>query len=211
MNNWGYAPTLPYYGDFEGQQSLVREIKYQTINGSPRLVNLPIAGYKAIFTSPISVNGTEITPEPATASLPAGLAGGAYVIRATVSKANGDDGNTVYFRVKSDGTYNTTVGYDFANSQLFLIRDSDGSASDNLASEPKQLWDATRTAINPTGGNTVQLAIYVDWNSVEVFMNDGLAALSALIYPNQGAEGIEVVSESGKLTLASFSYAGFKT
>lgn len=189
----------------------MREIKCQTINGSPTLVNLPIAGYEAIFTSLISVNGTEITADPATTSLPAGLAGGEYVIRATVSKADGDDGNTVYFRVKSDGAYNTTVGYDFANSQLFLIRDSDGSASDNLASGPKQVWDATWTAINPTGGNTVQLAISIDWSSVEVFVNDGVAVLLALVYPNQGVEGIEVVSDSGKLTLTSFSYAGFMT
>ncbi|GAB1213292.1 hypothetical protein ATERTT37_002441 [Aspergillus terreus] len=211
MNNWAYAPTLPYYGDFEGQQSLVREVKYQTINGTPTLASLPVAGYDAIFTSPVSINGTEITPDPATASLPTNLAGGAYVIRATVSKADGNDGNTVYFRIKSDGTYNTTVGYDFAKAQLSLNRDSDGTASDTLASGPKQVWDATRTATNPTGGNTVQLAIYVDWNSVEVFLNDGVAVLSALIYPNQGAEGIEVVSDSGKLTLTSFSYAGFRT
>lgn len=210
MNNWGYANELPYYGDFQGQQSLVREIKYQTINETPRLVSLPIAGYESLFSSPASVEGTEITPDAATASLPAELAGGAYVIRATVSKADSDDGDQVYFRVKSDGTSSTTVGYGFANSEVFLLRDSDGSASDNLASEAKEVWDARRSWVNPVGGNTVQLAIYVDWNSVEVFVNDGVAALSALIYPNEDAEGIEVASESGKLTLTSFSYAGFK-
>jgi levanbiose-producing levanase len=211
MNNWEYAPKLPYYGDFEGQQSLVREIKYQTINGTPTLVSLPIAGYEAMFTNPISVNGTAITTDPATASLPANIAGGAYVIRATVSKADGNDGNTVYFRIKSDGTHYTTVGYDFASSHLFLNRDSDGSASDNLPSGLKQVWDATRTAKNPSGGNTVELRIYVDWNSVEVFVNDGVAVLSALIYPIQDAEGIKVVTESGTLTLTSFSYASFTT
>lgn len=210
MNSWNYASYLPYYGDFEGQQSLAREIKYQTINGTPMLVSLPVSGYADLFAGPVSADGTEITTDPATASLPADLAGGAYVIQATVSKADGDDGNTVYFRIKSDGTYNTTVGYDFANSQLFLVRDSDGSASDVLTSDAKQTWDVTRTATNPAGGDTVQLTIYVDWNSVETFVNGGVAALSALIYPNQDAEDIEVVSDSGKLTLTSFSYAGFQ-
>ncbi|KAL5371419.1 hypothetical protein DPSP01_014274 [Paraphaeosphaeria sporulosa] len=210
MNNWEYANTLPYYGDFEGQMSLVREVKYRTINGTPTLVSVPIAGYQAIFTKPVSVNGTTITTDAATASLPTELAGGAYVIRATVSKADGDDGNQVHIRIKSDGAYNTTIGYDFANSQVFLARGSDGSASDALGSEPKQVWDAVRTAANPAGGSTVKLAIYVDYNSVETFVNDeGVATLSGLIYPNQGAEGIEVVSDVGKLTLTSLTYAGF--
>ncbi|KAB5531264.1 glycosyl hydrolase [Coniochaeta sp. 2T2.1] len=210
MNNWEYAPTLPYYGGFQGQMSLVREVKYRTINGTPTLVSTPIAEYAAGFASPVSVTGTSITTNPATASLPPNLAGGAYVIRATVTKANGDDGNMVYFRVKSDGSSYTTIGYDFSNSQVFLDRSSDGSGSDTLASGRRAVWDAVRTATNPAGGSTVKLAIYVDRNSVETFVNDeGVTSLSGLIYPNQGAEGIQVVSGGGKLTLTSFSYASF--
>ncbi|KAK3489902.1 glycosyl hydrolase [Neurospora crassa] len=210
MNNWEYASTLPYYGDFEGQMSLVREVKYRTVNGTPTLVSIPIPEYAAKFTSPVSVTGTTITTDPATASLPSNLAGGAYVIRATVTKAGDDDGNRVYFRIKSDGTFNTTIGYDFSDSQVFLDRSSDGSDSDTLASGPKAVWDAVRTATNLAGGSTVKLAIYVDQNSVETFVNDeGITALSGLIYPNQGAEGIEVVSDGGKLTLTSFRYASF--
>lgn len=208
MNNWEYANTLPYYGNYEGQMSMVREVKYRTINGTPTLVSLPIAGYGNRFGSPSAVGKSSITIDPATASLPANLKGGAYVIRATVSKVNGDDGNEVHFLIKSNGAYNTTIGYDFAKSQAFLARASDGSASRSLASGPKTAWDAVRSAGNPAGGNTVKLAIYVDYNSVETFINDeGVASLSGLIYPNQGAEGIEVVSGGGKLTLDSFSYA----
>ncbi|ESA42081.1 hypothetical protein NCU17284 [Neurospora crassa OR74A] len=77
-----------------------------------------------------------------------------------------------------------------------------------LASGPKAVWDAVRTATNPAGGSTVKLAIYVDQSSVEAFVNDeGVTSLSGLIFPNQGAEEIEVVSGGGKLTLTSFSYA----
>lgn len=38
---------------------------------------------------------------------------------------------------------------------------------------------------------------------------EGVTSLSGLIFPNQGAEGIEIVSDGGKLTLTSFSYASF--
>lgn len=208
MNNWEYAASLPYFDDFQGQQSLVREVRYRTVNGVPTLVSMPIAGLDTKFSSPVSVEGTTITTDSAAASLPANLAGGAYVIHATVAKADGDDGNEVRFRIKADEDYGTTVGYGFDEAQVFLDRHSDGSASEGLASKPKQVWDTRRTASIPGGGNTIKLAIYVDWNSVEIFANDGAAVLSALIYPNQSVEGIEVVADFGSLTLVSFTYAG---
>jgi len=209
MNNWGYASTLPYYDNYAGQMSLVREVKCRSVNGIPTLVSLPIAGYDAAFSRPVSVSGTSITTDPATASLPAKLTGGAYVIRATISKARYDDGNQVYVRIKSNEAYNTTIGYDFAEARAFLARDSDGTASDALGSEPKKVWDAVRSGVNHAGGSTVQLAIYVDYNSVEVFVNEGVPTLSGLIYPNQGAEGIEIVSDVGNLTLTLLTYASF--
>lgn len=211
MNNWEYADTLPYHDDYQGQQSLVRELKLRTISGNPTLVSSPIAGYDALFADPVSITDTDITTDPATAALPTDISGGAYVIHATVTKGDGDDGSEVRFRIKSDGSYHTTVAYDFSNSQAAIVRSSDGSAADVLAPRPKEVWDAIRTASNPEDGNSVNLTIYADWNSVEVFLNGGTAAISALIYPNQGAEGIEVVSSSGKLTLNSFSYAGYAT
>jgi levanbiose-producing levanase len=209
MNNWEYAATLPYYGGFQGQQSLVRDVRYRTVNGTPTLVTNPIAGYDTRFANPISVGGTTITEDPATASIPANLSGGAYRIQATISKTDGDDGKEVRFRIKSDGNYSTTVGYNFVNDEAFLVRGSDGSASKTLTPGPKKVWDTIRTGRNLAGGNTIKLAIYVDWNSVEVFVNDGVTVLSALIYPNVGAEVIEVITDSGRLTLDSFTYSSF--
>lgn len=209
MNNWDYAATLPYYGDFAGQTSLIREVKLKTVNGSPTLVSSPIGGCET-DESPNSVSRKTITTDPATASLPSNLAEGAYVIHAIISKSDGDKGNEVRFRIKSDGSFSTTVGYNFVNSEAFLVRDSDGSATDSLTEGPKKAYNAIRRAPNPSGTNTVKLVIYVDWNSVEVFVNDGVAVLSGLIYPNEAASGIQVVSDQGSLSLASFSYAGCK-
>ncbi|KFA69582.1 hypothetical protein S40285_08737 [Stachybotrys chlorohalonatus IBT 40285] len=157
MNNWDYAASLPYYGDFAGQDSMVRQVKLTTINGSRTLVSLPIGGYGDIFAPPISVSRRTITSNLASASLLGGLTDGAYVIRATITKDNGDTGNEVRFRIKSDQSFRTTIGYDFRNSQAFLVRDSDGSATYSMARVPKQAYDAVRTALNPSGGRTVDM------------------------------------------------------
>ncbi|KAL2209714.1 hypothetical protein CC79DRAFT_1367889 [Sarocladium strictum] len=210
MNNWEYAAKLPYYGDFQGQTSMVREIKLKTVNGSSTLVSNPIGSCETV-DPPKNVNDKAITTDPATASLPSNLYEGAYIIHATVSKNDGDDGNEARFRIKADGSFSTTIGYNFANSEAFLVRDSDGSATDSLADGPKEVYNAIRVGPSPSGTNVVKLAIYVDWNSVEVFVNDGEAVLSGLIYPNEEASGIQVVSDKGSLTLASFSQMGCKT
>ncbi|KAK9322006.1 glycosyl hydrolase [Lipomyces orientalis] len=207
MNNWEYANNLPYTsGVWAGQDSLVREIKLITIGSTATMVSVPIGAYSGTFGTGVSVSSKTITTNPATASLPA-MAGGAYMIQTTVSKNAGDDGNEVRIRIKSDGTFSTTVGYDFVNTQVFLVRDIDGQATDSMPTAPKQAYDAVRTASVPLATNTVTLSVYVDWNSVEVFVNNGKAALSGLIYPNSGAETIQMVTGTGQLTLNSFTYA----
>ncbi|KAK9343701.1 glycosyl hydrolase [Lipomyces starkeyi] len=207
MNNWDYANDLPYYGGWAGQDSLVREIKLQTIDGAVTLVSVPISAYANIFGTSVSVSSKTITTDPTTASLPA-MGGGAYVILATVSKNGGDDGDEVRIKFKGDGTFATTVGYDFVHAQAFFVRDLDGVAAESMPTAPEQSYDAVRTVPVTLASNTVMLSLYVDWNSVEIFVNNGVAALSGLIYPNPGAEIIEMVSGTGQLTLDSFTYAG---
>ncbi|GKZ19911.1 hypothetical protein AbraCBS73388_005025 [Aspergillus brasiliensis] len=200
MNNWEYANSVPYYGDFAGQTSMVREVKLQTIKDTPTLVSKPIVGYGGIFDSAKCVSNKTITTDPESASLPSDLTDDAYVICATISKTNDSgDGNEVRFRTKTDGSFSTTIGVE--------LRDSDGSATESMPSEKAY---AVATAPNPSGSNTVKLEIYVDSNSVEVFVDDGVAVLSGLDYPNKAAKGVQVVSDTGSLTLVSFSYAAYK-
>jgi len=206
MNNWEYANDLPYYGDWAGQLSLVRDIKLKTVGGAVMLVNLPISSYATTFDTIYNVNGKTITTNPATASLPT-KAGGAYMIRTVVSKKYGDDGNEVRITIKGDGTLATTVGFDFVHSQAFLVRDRDGFATNSMPEAPKGAYDTIRTALVPMEGNNVTLSVYVDWNSVEIFVNNGVASLSALLYPNEGAESIQMVSSNGRLSLEEFTYA----
>ncbi|GKZ33823.1 hypothetical protein AbraIFM66950_003907 [Aspergillus brasiliensis] len=194
MNNWEYANSVPYYGDFAGQTSMVREVKLQTIKYTPTLASKPIVGYGGILAPP----NADLTDD-------------AYVICATISKTNdSSDGNEVRFRIKTDGSFSTTIGYNFNQSQAILVRNSDGSATESMPSDPKKAYDAVATAPNPSGSNTVKLEIYVDSNSVEVFVDDSVVVLSGLDYPNKAAEGVQDVSDTGSLTLVSFSYAAYK-
>jgi sucrose-6-phosphate hydrolase SacC (GH32 family) len=50
--------------------------------------------------------------------------------------------------------------------------------------------------LEPQDG-TVQLHIFVDQSSVEVFANDGERTLTALMFPDPGRTSIELFSEHG--------------
>jgi levanase len=208
MNNWAYANELPYAEDWAGQLSLVRDIKLKTVGNTVRLVSFPITSYATAFGTNNSVSGKLITTDPATASLPA-MPGGAYVIRAVVSKNNGDNGGEVRIRIKGGGTFGTVVGFDFVRAQAFLVRDNDGNATDIMDDAARDAYDTIRTAPVPMDGNKIILSIYVDWNSVEVFINDGVNSLSGLLYPNSNSEAIEMTTDKDQLSLDLFEYTNY--
>lgn len=172
-------------------------------------MNLPISSYAAAFTTLYTIAGKTITTNLLTASLPL-LAGGAYMMRIVISKNTSDNRDEVRIRIKSDRSYSTTVSFDFLRSQAFLVRDRNRTATARMPEAPKRAYSTVRTAPVPKTSNSVTLSIYVDRNSVELFVNDRVAALSGLIYPNSGAEMIQAVSGSGRLTLDSFVYAAAK-
>jgi levanase len=133
------------------------------------------------------------------------------MIRMTVEKASGSSANEVRVRIKSNSVHGTTIGYDFVHAQAFIVRDLDGSRARNMPSSAQSSYDAIRTSPLVERPASVTLAIYVDWNSVEVFVNGGAKAMSALIYPDDGAEDIQVTADSGQLVLSSFSYSEVST
>ena len=49
----------------------------------------------------------------------------------------------------------------------------------------------------------VQLHIFIDRGSVEVFSGDGKAAISDIIFPSEQSQGIELFTEGGTVTLNS--------
>jgi levanase len=210
LNNWDYAKDLPYYGSWQGQNSLVRYIQLKTVAGVATLTATPLRAYDGIFASPQTVTNKPITTDPVSASLPI-MAGGAYMIRMTVEKASGSSANEVRVRIKSNSVHGTTIGYDFVHAQAFIVRDLDGSRARNMPSSAQSSYDAIRTSPLVERPASVTLAIYVDWNSVEVFVNGGAKAMSALIYPDDGAEDIQVTADSGQLVLSSFSYSEVST
>lgn len=76
------------------------------------------------------------------------------------------------------------------NNQSFLLRDSDGFAKNSMLKTPKRAQNTINKASVPMSSNAVILLAHVDCNLVEIFVSDGVASLSALLYPNEAAVSI---------------------
>ena len=52
----------------------------------------------------------------------------------------------------------------------------------------------------------MELSIFVDYSSVEVFINGGEKTMTSLVFPSAGTPSIKAATAGGALTLKSFSY-----
>ena len=97
------------------------------------------------------------------------------------------------------GTNRVTVGYDARARQLYLDR----RASGNVAFSPH--FPKRVTAPFATAAGEIKFHVFVDQCSVEIFVNDGEMVMTALIFPDARATGVELFSRNGPSTLQSLS------
>lgn len=205
MNNWSYARKLPT-GDWNGQNTIIREIRLTLVDGMPTLVSTPDKSVDAL-SGPTVTGGSGTLTEAGGVDLPEPRSG-AYRLDLTLRRDSGDDGSEARIRLGGDGE-SVTVGYNFDDENAFVSR---GSASDPageniLGTE----YTDVRTAFSPPVNGVVTLSIFVDYSSVEVFVNDGHQTLSSLAFLPDGTDTISAVTTGGTLTLMSSRYSALAT
>ncbi len=202
MNNWAYARQLPTRDWHGGADSIVRDIRLETVAGKPTLVSNPTTAMKSI-EGPAATTGERRMTQNGAGQLPA-PEGRAYRLDVTLERTAGDDGSVARIELGSDGRTFATVGYDFADGSAFISREADAAATGKPALGPD--YRALRRAVSPPRDGKVELSIFVDHSSVEVFVNGGEKTLTSLVFPTAGKPSLKTVTAGGALTLKSFSY-----
>lgn len=199
MNNWSYARTLPT-GDWSGANSIIRQIRLSRIDGKPTLVSTPAQELDALSGAAQAGGSGTLTEEGADLPQPRS---GAYRLDLTLRRAEGDDGTEARIRLGDEGE-SVTVGYNFDDESAFVHRDSAAAAGEaGLGPE----YNTVRTAFSPPVDGEVKLSIFVDYSSVEVFVNGGRQTLTSLAFLPGGTATIRAATAGGTLTLVSSSYS----
>lgn len=190
LNNWGYAGDLPTTDWKGGMFSTVRSIRLVDLDGVATLVSEPLDALNELGGDAITAE-TSVLPPGDSNSLPQPETG-SYRLQVALSPDEADPAREVRLKLKDGGGHFVTVGYDFALQQVFIARDTDAAA----ATMP-ELYQAVRGASSPSRDGVVDLDIFVDYASVEVFADGGRQTLSSLAFGEPDANGFRVESVGG--------------
>lgn len=204
MSNWDYPfsfPTAPW----KGQMSVPRELKLKpNDNGDIRLVQQPIEELEILRGDGLSWSNEVITPE--SGNLLSGVTGTAYEIVAELELPDEQAAAEFGFGVRELGGEQTVIGYQTGSNNLFVDRTAAGRNDFTQLFRPVQGANLTLDA-----DRRIQLRIFVDESSVEVFGQDGSAVISSLIFPGAARDGMSFYAKGGNIKVVSMDVYPLKS
>ncbi|MDW2879476.1 MULTISPECIES: glycoside hydrolase family 32 protein [Bacillaceae] len=189
MNRWAYAditPTMEADG-FNGSDSIIREIQLNIgSRGEYKLFSKPHSSLNRLAEDSAAMENIQVNGEVRKLS----PKGEAYRIEAEI-----DGGNSRNFgfrlRESKDSARHTDAGINLEEGYSYLNRaNTDNPDRDNLYQESRALFDGD--------SRNIQLTILVDRTSVELFVNDGEAVHTHLVFPSPEDIEISIYSEGGE-------------
>lgn len=190
MNNWETSqnPTEPW----RGAMSVPRALTLTKLDGRLTLLQQPVKELEQLRYEHRHLPSFPVSSQDKPSSI-----GQDGLVELAVELDPGT-AREVAVRVRSNGADQfTSVGYDAEKKTVFIDRTKSGNVQFHAAfagrhEAPLQLRDGK-----------IKLRILVDRTSVEVFANDGEAALTDLIFPDPASIGIEFHAVEGDATIRS--------
>lgn len=106
--------------------------------------------------------------------------------------------SSVGIRLRGINEEETTVLYDLDSQKLVLDCSKSGKKEDGVR----------RTSLE--AGKLLSLRVFIDRSSIEVFANDGQAAMTSRIYSKEKRLGFELLAENGDAHVNQFTYWNLK-
>ena len=205
-NNWDYARKLPTADWQGGMDSIVRDIRLKTVQGKATLVSSPSESLARLEGPPETAGPAPIGPD-GTPGLPIPK-GAAYRLDLTLERAAAagpeeqQNPEALLQLTQGDSVF-ATVGYDFGKKTASVSREQPPGTGLDLGRE----FAEKRSVTAPARDGSVDLTVFVDHSSVEVFINGGEQTLTSLVFPGPGESSLKLVSEAPGLTVKNARYA----
>ncbi|MGN7453394.1 glycoside hydrolase family 32 protein [Paenibacillus pasadenensis] len=188
MSNWKYANLTPTEG-FRGAMTLPRELALASTPSGDTLVQRPARELERALVPLLELADA---PLAAAAEALAALRLDICLIRAVLPAQS-----SFVLEVRKGAAETTEIGFDAKLGQLYVDRTRSGRSGFH-----PQFAGRHAVAAEPADGR-IELDIWVDRTSVEVFACGGQAVLTDLIYPSPGSDGFSLSSEDPELQLPS--------
>ena len=190
--------------DFNGTYNLQLKLGLKKDGNKYVLTQTPIRGYESLRDTAGKLEWTQVTVAENNTLL-RDFAGDTYEILARFYPEEGT--RKVGFKVRTGENQETLVVYDLEEQRLSLDRSRSGVIISGKFAEV----DSQHVTVNPDG--SVDLHIYVDKASVEVFAKDYTAAGAVQIFPSPVSAGAKVLVEgaAAKADITIYPLSGIWT
>lgn len=188
VNTWDYANQAPTtYG--KGIWSIPREYKLKSTDEGLRLIQLPFVGLETLRGKPFNLN----------TKLPVGVKplkeiakmGNTYEIDATFNAQRPDQFG--FYLCEGSGR-KLVINYDTESQMLTVDRTN---VTDADIPKFKRM---AFCQLQPENGS-INLRVFVDKSTVEIFANNGEKVMTLLTYPSESQTGASVYSHRGSTNL----------
>ncbi len=190
MNNWIYAYKTPT-SQWRGVMTMIRELKIETIDGAITLTCRPAPVYDELLGSELADVGK------IQFNIPTLVGGGLSSSRIQVDLDVGE-ADEIGIELANSKNQKTRIGY--RKSEAVFYVDRSNSGNEDFA----EGFAGLHVANVKREYQSLNIEIYVDRCSVEVFLNGGQYAMSELIYPEEPLSQITVFAD-GAATISDLS------
>ena len=182
--------------EWRGMQSLIRELKIRRYPEGLRLVSGPIEEYQKLRDQHKHSKDIHLNRIFHSHKL---VKGGSLEILAKFEYKPDDNSqpSEFGFKIFSGKDQETIIGYDVENQQLFVDRTKSGIVDFDpiFASVTKALYTAD--------DGKLQLQLFIDHSSVEIFADYGKIAMSSLIFPDPKKDQVVIYVKGGSVKVTS--------
>lgn len=174
--------------------SIPRVLSIRKIGNSYSLLQAPVKEMDSLRGEKRSLTNIDFEGEQSLSNL--GIEGSHLDVVASLEIGDAAECG-LKFRV-GDGE-ETVLGFDATANELYIDRTKSGEVDFHPAFAGKHI-----APLKPRDGK-IDLHIYVDASSIEVFANDGEVVLTERIFPDLKSVGVSVFSRGGRAKLANLS------
>ncbi|NVO19942.1 MAG: GH32 C-terminal domain-containing protein [Bacteroidetes bacterium] len=196
MGNWAYANDIPT-APWKGSESIPRSLHLVNQGNGYQLLQYPIEEFQTLRQDPFSMTNTVV--DGITSVTGFDPKWNVFEIKASFRI---DSKNQVFGINLAENNLidnRLIIGYNSGTSQLFIDRRKAGLVQFN-SGFPSVIYAPTPVPVD----SILDLDIFMDQSSVEVFANKNQTVMSALVFTKPSTTGISLFSENGPTTLLDF-------
>ena len=175
MSNWDYVNKIPATRGYRGQLSLVRQLRLQRVANVPRLLSTPLAAQNKVFAPAIAGQDQTITGG-SDYVWPAGAEAAVCRIDLTFSRIGAIWPDDIFLSVRKDDDFETRFLFEAHTNTVSLNREKSGPNVPDV-----DVWRQRRSVECDFTTGSVNMSLFIDAGSVELFLSGGRSTISELI------------------------------